>query len=148
MSKDLINPSQKYCPRCDIWLLHELFSKNKAQADGLHNYCKQCDSDYQKQKRRERDPELRKRQDRNCHLKQNHGMTESDYEKLLEKQKGSCAICGSVTSRTACTDYLLIDHCHTTDKIRGLLCHPCNTAIGLLKDDPGIMLKAAEYVSQ
>ena len=40
-----------------------------------------------------------------------------------------CFVCGS-------TESLCIDHCHTTGKMRGLLCKPCNSALGLLNDDP------------
>ena len=41
---------------------------------------------------------------------------------------------------------LSIDHCHNTKKIRGLLCHYCNMALGLFKDNTDIMQKAIEYL--
>jgi hypothetical protein len=39
-----------------------------------------------------------------------------------------------------------VDHCHTSGKIRGLLCTNCNTAIGLLKDDPNALQRAIDWV--
>lgn len=73
-------------------------------------------------------------------LRTKYGITYEDYEELLVKQDGKCALCGRVS-------VLAIDHCHKTGKIRGLLCNQCNLGIGLLKEDPEIFKKALEYLS-
>lgn len=65
-------------------------------------------------------------------------LTDEQYSHMIEKQNGCCAICGSKVP-------LAIDHCHSTGKIRGMLCRPCNTAIGMLKDNPHIMQSALDY---
>ena len=62
-----------------------------------------------------------------------YGITEDDYNNLFVKQNGKCAICGKHQSEIEIA--LLIDHCHKTGKVRGLLCSSCNFGIGHLNDD-------------
>ena len=74
-------------------------------------------------------------------LKKSYGMTPDDYTQMLFFQGGVCAICGKPDKKK-----LAVDHCHKTGKIRGLLCSCCNTVLGLIKDDPGSLKKAIEYL--
>jgi hypothetical protein len=91
-----------------------------------------------------RESGLLKRSLRKTHLKQKYGLTVEDYERMLEAQGGGCAICG----RPPRDDISLhVDHDHETGLIRGLLCFPGNNAIGLMKDDPERLVRAAEYIS-
>ena len=69
-------------------------------------------------------------------------LPESSYNAMWLAQDGKCAIC-----RQVCIKALAVDHCHKTGKIRGLLCMRCNTALGMFKDDPALLLKAIEYLS-
>ena len=71
-------------------------------------------------------------------------MSLDDYNKLYEEQRGCCCICKTRESKL--NKKLFVDHCHTTGKIRGLLCHHCNAAIGMLKDDIQIMYSAIKYI--
>lgn len=66
-------------------------------------------------------------------------MTENDYEKMFKKQKGLCAICR--TDKKSKFGYLVIDHNHSNEKIRGLLCFKCNMILGFLENKK--VLKAA-----
>ena len=66
-----------------------------------------------------------------------------EYDFILEKQEGKCAICGASDNFGR---YLCVDHSHETGKIRGLLCNPCNQALGLLKDNVGILNNAIDYL--
>lgn len=68
-----------------------------------------------------------------------------DYDEMLERQGGVCAICGAPPTPKA---QLCIDHCHDSGKIRGLLCFSCNFAIGLLKDDRSRLEKAIQYLKE
>lgn len=80
---------------------------------------------------------------RRYHLKKKFGITPAEYDALLASQNGGCAICGQQcpTNRN-----LAVDHDHETGRIRGLLCNPCNRAVGLLRDDPDLLAKAAQYL--
>lgn len=70
----------------------------------------------------------------------------AEYARLLAQQDDSCAIC--LRHRDLFKNNLSVDHCHKTNKVRGLLCDACNTGIGLLQDDPTILLRARDYVSK
>ena len=82
------------------------------------------------------------------YLKRNYNITLDDYHILYEDQKGLCAICGLKGWKMA--DYhkleLVVDHCHTTGKVRGLLCHNCNRGIGLLKELSKNFYSAIQYL--
>lgn len=76
-----------------------------------------------------------------------HKLTGEEYRRLFEAQDGRCALCGR--------DYfgwgggrrpLVVDHCHETGKVRGLLCGSCNTALGRFGDNPARLRQAADYL--
>lgn len=71
------------------------------------------------------------------------GFTPALWETVLSIQKGVCGIC-DVPLTSACTPHA--DHDHRTQQPRGILCRKCNTAIGLLKDNPNILRRAADYL--
>lgn len=78
-------------------------------------------------------------------------ITLDQHREMVERQNNVCAICGEPETRkgkTGDTLRLTIDHCHTTNKVRGLLCHNCNTGIGKFKDDSIRMYRAIRYVKQ
>lgn len=87
-----------------------------------------------------------------CHyLKRNYDMTYQQYQKLLLEQDFKCFLCfgpGFVMDKTRHKLNLVVDHCHSTGKVRGLLCHNCNRALGLFKDNPDVLIRAAEYVKK
>ncbi len=74
-------------------------------------------------------------------------MTVADYDELFEKQKGCCAICGTTDSGHNVTNHLLVDHDHSTGKVRGLLCSSCNLGIGKFKDDTNLLATAINYLT-
>lgn len=71
------------------------------------------------------------------------GITPAEYDEMLVKQGGVCAICGKVNVGGK---RLAVDHDHVTGNVRALLCGRCNTAIGALSDSADLIRKAAEYV--
>lgn len=80
-----------------------------------------------------------------------HGLDTAGYLALLETQKGKCAICGEPERALGVAGKvkgMAVDHCHETNKIRSLLCSSCNRAIGLFKDDPVLIRKAAVYLER
>lgn len=84
--------------------------------------------------------------DRNYRLKVKYGINSEIYDKMLEDQDHRCCICRSDTPDGSGNFH--VDHCHTTGKVRGLLCHHCNTGIGSLKDDVDILQKAIDYLNK
>jgi|688.fasta_scaffold1533461_1 hypothetical protein len=79
-------------------------------------------------------------------IRRAYGIEPEDYYRMLEEQGGGCAICKSKVPGYNGKKRFAIDHCHTTGKVRGVLCHPCNKALGSFKDDPNIMIEAAAYI--
>lgn len=69
-----------------------------------------------------------------------------DYKNLLEIQNYKCVICN--LNQDELISKLNVDHCHTTGKVRGLLCTTCNSAIGMLKDDPNLIKNAIKYLEK
>lgn len=87
------------------------------------------------------------RSSKNNHLKRKYGITIEDYEETLKRQNGCCAICGTKDPKGPKTaKAFVVDHNHSTNKVRGLLCFNCNTALGLFKEDPSVLLQAIKYL--
>jgi len=80
---------------------------------------------------------------RNWQLKKKYNITQEDYEILLEQQNFKCAICKEESDKK-----LHIDHDHKTGKVRGLLCSPCNTGLGLMKDSILLLQNAMIYLGE
>lgn len=81
---------------------------------------------------------------RGRHLKRRYGITEEDFQRMLEEQGGGCAICGLVQHDKP----LHVDHDHNTGAVRGLLCLPCNTMLGKARDNINILSKAINYLAK
>lgn len=82
-------------------------------------------------------------------MKRRYGITYQEYCDMLDAQNGRCAICESEDAQSSRTyGKLFIDHCHTTGKVRGLLCSKCNHALGQLNDDVGLLNKAIAYLTK
>lgn len=74
-----------------------------------------------------------------------HGLDLSDFQDMLIAQNGRCAICG-YSDMSNPNVFPLVDHCHKTGKVRGLLCMGCNQGLGKFRDDAGALMAAAVYV--
>jgi DNA-directed RNA polymerase subunit RPC12/RpoP len=83
------------------------------------------------------------KQDLNARLKK-YGITEEDFNAMLEKQGYRCAICGSDNDGRE----LAIDHDHVTGEVRGLLCTKCNLGLGSFEDDITRLEKAKLYLGK
>jgi hypothetical protein len=79
---------------------------------------------------------------------QKYNITFKEVKNLLEKQNYVCAICedGGFKMHPNSWSSLNVDHCHETGAVRGLLCHNCNRALGLLKDNINNLRKAIKYL--
>lgn len=139
----------KQCQMCKVTKPVSDFYPSSQTKDGLFSYCKPCKGEANKksnskQLSENRDKFLKQRQ--SWHLKQKYGITLEQYDELLIKQNGKCAVC-SKPEQEERYRRLAVDHCHDTLKVRGLLCHRCNRAIGLLKDNVDYLRSAIVYLS-
>jgi len=141
-NKPIIN-ANKFC------VVHgELKSEDTFIYDGIYK-CKIC-KNINRSKVRSRDSEdTRKR-----NLKVKFNITIEQYEKMALEQNNLCKICNKPESALDCKNKgeeakirrLAVDHCATTNKIRGLLCIKCNSMIGSSKDNPDILRAGAKYL--
>lgn len=99
-----------------------------------------------REKRNALGPEEAKKINRRENLKRNYGITPEEYDALSEAQNGLCAICERPETRKGMEGQLVVDHCHDTNEVRGLLCSECNVGMGKLNDDPDLLRKAIDYL--
>jgi hypothetical protein len=121
--------STKICTKCKEDKDLDLFGNNRNYKDGKQYSCKKCNTEYMCRK----------------HRVNKYGVSPEMYASMLEAHDHKCAICGKPNS-SAPRKQLCVDHCHSTGLIRGLLCGPCNSAIGFLMDRADLADKAAEYL--
>ena len=74
-------------------------------------------------------------------VKYRYGITLEQWHTIFEQQGNRCAICGVTETRGWC-----VDHCHSTGRVRGILCHPCNTGIGFMEEDTERLSRAIDYL--
>ncbi len=74
-----------------------------------------------------------------------YGLSPAVFEELRQKQEGKCAVCSNalVTGRGT-----QVDHCHSTGKVRGLVCQGCNLVLGFSEDNPETLRSAIEYLER
>lgn len=86
-----------------------------------------------------------RRRDRKDYIREwRFGLTKEDYNKIFEEQNGRCLIC--LKHQSELKRSLAVDHCHSTNKIRGLLCSSCNPGLGQFKDDEELLFRAVSYL--
>lgn len=79
-------------------------------------------------------------------LERKYGLSWETYAAMLEAQGNACAIClrGFGTGKR---EGPYADHCHTQGHVRGLLCQACNLGLGMFRDDPDALRRAADYLA-
>ncbi len=78
-------------------------------------------------------------------LRRRYGISLAQFEEMLEKQGGVCKICRNPPSMKGREKRLHVDHCHRTNRVRGLLCHRCNVFLGFL-EQYDLTTKAKAYL--
>lgn len=129
-----IQPEYKICSKCKQKKHNETeFYRRSKEAGGQREACcKTCKK------------EIYKRDRKWGHKKERYSISKNQFEKLLAEQNNACAICRVPVKNL--NRMICIDHCHTSGKLRGLLCHNCNSGIGLLKDNIQILEQAIQYL--
>lgn len=90
-----------------------------------------------------------KLQRRLAHVKRNYNLNAQDYLELINIQDNKCAICykeETYKNKYGDTRPLAVDHCHTTGKVRGLLCTHCNSMLGHSQDNINTLQNAIKYL--
>ena len=121
----------KECSKCkEIKILDE-FNNDKVTITGKTSYCKKCISE-----------KYTKDEIKNNSYKTKYNISLEDYNKMLINQNNKCDICKIEFNN------LVVDHCHTTGKVRGLLCNGCNSGIGFFKENKVTILNSIEYLNK
>ena len=100
--------------------LREYCKKNK---DKIKNYTSRSSIEWKKR-----------------NIARRYNITIEYYNDILNKQQGRCLLCNIIPKK------IVVDHCHSSGKVRGLLCNECNTAIGLFKENIEVFKKAIDYL--
>ena len=128
----------KKCRTCKTTKPISEFAKNPTGVHGVRGTCKEC---------RPKDTPLTIR---GRNVRYRYGIELDDFVAMYEDQGGKCAICFIEVDLYAPEERKAnvahVDHCHTTGKIRALLCHQCNVGIGAFKEDAEVLQNAIQYI--
>lgn len=133
----------RICTRCKAWKPAAQFGENPQRPGRLRPHCDPCRTEYERA-RRARNPELAASKRLAVTLAR-YGLTIADYDRMLAAQHGVCLICGSDQPGGG-HFRLVVDHCHATGRVRGLLCNLCNRGLGAFRDDPALLASAIRYL--
>lgn len=117
--------------------------KNGIKKEYTNPYCKPCRVKYNSENFKKFGKQRCKTQQKDYKLRSKYNITLDDFNKQLELQNNKCAICESEFKKEF---HIHVDHCHTTNIIRGLLCTYCNTALGSFQDNIKILNNAIIYL--
>lgn len=145
-------PGYKICRKCEQELPTADFGRRKTGKSGLASWCRPC---LQAKARADRAADPRAREKERAYelrpdvaerIRVDRAARQYDVHRdvianLHAAQQGRCAVCGK-------TRKLAVDHCHSSGRVRGLLCYPCNIALGQVNDDADLLHKLAAYVAR
>ena len=148
----------KKCYKCGEEKSLKDFSNCARSKDGKQAACKLCKKAYA-EANKERVALKRKEKylkEKNCpvyqekvyyrHIKWKYNLDKEVYVNMLSKQDNCCKICSK--SFKELDQRPAVDHCHTTGKIRGLLCDTCNRGLGYFKDNIKYIENAIRYLNE
>ena len=122
-----------YTRTTDVYKAHCKECYKKQQLEKYH----ELPIETKRHRRRKRDPEYHKA----YKLKTLYGLTTEQFSAMIVEQNSVCKICSCHLDKPQ------IDHCHTTGKVRGLLCRSCNTSLGLLKENTNTLHSMIQYIN-
>jgi hypothetical protein len=120
--------------KCKACMTLETYAWRDKHRDQYNNHAKAF--------RKRRDPETAY----GYEIKRRYGCTLEQYNEMLVKQEGKCALCQRLHNPAEKKGRLYVDHCHKSGKVRQLLCGACNSALGYFKDDTRVMAEAIAYI--
>jgi hypothetical protein len=126
----LIKDGKKVCSYCNVYKDFDKFGTN---GDGkLKSRCKDCQTKYNTKYHKE------------VFRFDRYGITREMFKEMLSDQSSRCAICDTDVDEKSSH----IDHCHTTGKVRGILCEKCNKGLGQFDDDVNYLKNAIKYLTK
>lgn len=145
---DPLDRESKACSGCKLIKPLDEFGPDRHRADGRTRYCRPCLAERQRAWAARNKASVRA-----TRFKKKYGLSVEDYEKLARRAGGKCEACGGsiphhLGDEADLRAKVAIDHDHATGAIRGLLCAPCNCAIGYMFDDPARLRAAADYLER
>jgi hypothetical protein len=127
------------CSRCKVERPTSEFPVDPQRRDGLYPWCKVCKAAYMRNYTLTK-PQYHRRRE----VLRRYGLSWTTYQYMAANQNGCCAVCGDQPTKLP----LCVDHDHSTGKIRGLLCHLCNTGLGAFRDRPELLTAAINYLME
>lgn len=135
------NTIKRQCAECKQFLSVVDFYKCTRRKDGLRGKCKTCwnaqSTDHYN---------VNKDDWRSTYYKRKYNISLIDYEDMLVKQNGVCAVCGGVETNSR-LNHFCVDHNHDTGEVRALLCSQCNLLLGKFENNLDLFDKFIEYLS-
>lgn len=127
----LYSENLKECGKCKEIKSIDCFNNDKYTVTRKTSYCTKCIKN-----------KYTKEENRNFTLKSRYNINLNIYTEMYTRQNGKCDICKNSF------DNLVVDHCHASTNVRGLLCNSCNSGIGFLKDNIEILNNAINYLNK
>lgn len=172
-TESVINDGQRICNQCKEWKSFDCYAKNKQCVMGINATCRDCVNEKARARYAAKDILSRRKQQKSNYdkerrgklraegklkpldpgtarmqmLRRNYGMTPDDYDAMVAEQSNQCLIC-SVNGESERNHRLVIDHCHASGKVRGLLCNKCNLLLGHADDTIDRLERAILYLKQ
>jgi len=146
LARELFIKNLKRCPSCKEIKPLTAFYTCGNHNNGYASYCIICSTTIKRNRpkaERQTAYQKYKKTIRNENLIKKFGITLDEYNRMLTSQGGVCKICGKVEKTNK---DLAVDHCHNTNKIRGLLCSSCNIGIGCFKESINTLKIAIKYL--
>ena len=136
----------KVCKKCkqEKPLSEYSHKRQKNRLPGLQPRCKSCASEDTKQWTIKNKNTYRER-----YLQRTYKISENEYKSRLLFQNNQCLLCGVEFNLDSWgADSPVVDHCHSTNKVRGILCNECNRGLGYFHDNQQTLTKAIKYLEE
>lgn len=156
---EVIKDGQRICRRCQVWKDFSEFGKSKVGVAGIKANCRTCENEIARERYANGETRVRRKEQKRLYdkaryerrkaegaqlggdpakartrmLRRNYGLTPEAYDAMVEAQGNQCLIC-CVPGEEVRNNRLVVDHCHATGVVRGLLCPKCNLLLGHADD--------------
>lgn len=168
---EVIKDGQRICRRCQTWKDFSEYGKSKVGVAGIKANCRTCENELARQRYASGEVGVRRVEQKRLYdkaryerkkaegvqiggdpfkarirmLQRNYGLTPEAYEAMAEAQNNQCLICRTSAEEIR-NNRLVVDHCHATGFVRGLLCPKCNLLLGHADDTIELLEQAIIYL--